>query len=70
MVKSHTVVTAFATVTSWKDKEQLYLKTQLIGPSAGEEIIETQTCPLVVRCERTERCRIESWKMNWPETES
>ena len=22
----------------WKDKEQLYLKTQLIGPSAGEEI--------------------------------
>lgn len=46
----------------WKDKEQLYLKTQLIGPSAGEEIIETRTCPfLVVRCERTERlCRIES----------
>ena len=29
----------------WKDKEQLYLKTQLIGPSAGEEIIETRTCP-------------------------
>ena len=46
----------------WKDKEQLYLKTQLIGPSAGEEIIETRTCPfLVVRCERTEQlCRIES----------
>ena len=46
----------------WKDKEQLYLKTQLIGPSSGEEIIETRTCPfLVVRCERTEQlCRIES----------
>ena len=42
----------------WKDKEQLYLKTQLIGPSAGEEIIETRTCPfLVVRCERTEISR-------------
>lgn len=46
----------------WKDKEQLYLETQLIGPAAGEEVIETMTCPfLVVRCERTELlCRIES----------
>lgn len=46
----------------WKDKEQLYLKTQLIGPAAGEEVIETLTWPfLVVRCGRTEHlCRIES----------
>lgn len=46
----------------WKDKEQLYLETQLIGPAAGEEVIETMTCPfLVVRCARTELlCRIES----------
>lgn len=45
----------------WKDGEQLYLETQLIGPAAGEEIIETLTYPfLVVRCERTELlCRIE-----------
>ena len=52
----------FAIEECWKDKEQLYLKTQLIGPSSGEEIIETRTCPfLVVRCERTEQlCRIES----------
>ena len=46
----------------WKDKEQLYLQTQLIGPAAGEEVIEAITYPfLVVRCARTERlCRIES----------
>ena len=46
----------------WKDKEQLYLETQLIGPAAGEEVVETLTYPfLVVRCGRTELlCRIES----------
>lgn len=46
----------------WKDKEQLYLETQLIGPAAGEEVVEVLTYPfLVVRCERTELlCRIES----------
>lgn len=46
----------------WKDKEQLYLETQLIGPAAGEEVVETLTYPvLVVRCERTELlCRIQS----------
>lgn len=46
----------------WKDEEQLYLETQLIGPAAGEEVIETLTYPfLVVRCGRTELlCRIES----------
>ena len=45
----------------WKDKEQLYLETQLIGPKAGEEVVETLTYPfLVVRCERTELlCRIQ-----------
>lgn len=46
----------------WKNKEQLYLQTQLIGPAAGEEVIEALTYPfLVVRCGRTELlCRIES----------
>lgn len=46
----------------WKDNTQLYLKTQLIGPAAGEEVVETLTYPfLVVRCGRTELlCRIES----------
>lgn len=46
----------------WEDKEQLYLETQLIGPAAGEEVVETLTYPfLVVRCGRTELlCRIES----------
>ncbi len=46
----------------WKNKEQLYLQTQLIGPEAGEEVIEALTYPfLVVRCGRTELlCRIES----------
>lgn len=45
----------------WKDKKQLYLETQLIGPAAGEEVVETLTYPfLVVRCGRTELlCRIE-----------
>ncbi len=46
----------------WKDKEQLYLETQLIGPEAGEEVVETLTYPfLVIRCRRTELlCRIQS----------
>lgn len=46
----------------WKDKEQIYLKTQLIGPAGNEEVVEATTFPfLVVRCERTELlCRIES----------
>lgn len=46
----------------WKDKEQLYLETQLIGPAAGEEVVETLTYPfLVIRCDRTELlCRIQS----------
>ena len=46
----------------WKDEEQLYLKTQLIGPSADEEVVETLTYPfLVIRCGRTDLlCRIES----------
>lgn len=46
----------------WKNEEQLYLETQLIGPAASEEVVETLTYPfLVVRCKRTELlCRIES----------
>ena len=32
----------------WKDKEQLYLETQLIGPAAGEEVVETLTYPFFV----------------------
>ena len=40
----------------------LYIDLNLIGPAAGEEVVETLTYPfLVVRCGRTELlCRIES----------
>ena len=54
------------TVSGWsnvgKIRSKLYLETQLIGPAAGEEVVETLTYPfLVVRCGRTELlCRIES----------
>ena len=42
-------------------KESLYLRTQLIGPSAGEPVTETETFPwIVVRCDQTEAiCIIE-----------
>lgn len=45
-----------------KNSQMLYLRTQLLGPSASEDVVETQTFPyIVVRCARTELlCRIES----------
>lgn len=45
-----------------KSKDALYLKTQLIGPSGSEPIMETETFPyIVIRCERTELlCIIEA----------
>ena len=39
----------------WKDKEQLYLETQLIGPAAGEAVNEVETYPVIVlKMERRE----------------
>lgn len=42
--------------------EALYLRTQLIGPSSSEPVIETETFPfLVVRCEKVDvLCIIDS----------
>lgn len=45
-----------------KGEKTLYLRTQLIGPSAGDPVVETETYPwIVVRCEKTDAvCVIES----------
>ena len=45
-----------------KTPEALYLRTQLIGPSAREPVVETETFPfLVLRCEKVDvLCIIDS----------
>ena len=37
----------------WRSEETLFLRTQLMGPAAGEDIVETDTYPyIVVRCQQ------------------
>ena len=46
----------------WKSEDTLFLRTQLMGPAAGEEVARTPTCPyLVVRCRQMDVfCVIEA----------